>query len=49
MLVRPEDADGLVEVFDESFPHVRPPRCVSRLGVDRPGILMSIAMVATID
>jgi hypothetical protein len=26
-----------------------PPRCVSRLGVDRPGILVSIAMVAVID
>jgi len=47
-LLRPEDADGLIEVFDEFFPDVRPPRCVSKLGVDRPGILVSIAMVAVI-
>lgn len=48
LLLRPEDADGVVEVFDEFFPDVRPPRCVSKLGVDRPGILVSIAMVAVI-
>jgi 2-iminobutanoate/2-iminopropanoate deaminase len=46
LLMRPEDADGLITVFDEFFPEVRPPRCVSKLGVDRPGILVSIAMVA---
>jgi len=46
LLMRPEDADGLVEVFDEFFPDVRPPRCVSKIGVDRPGLLVSIAMVA---
>ena len=46
LLMRPKDADDLAEVFDEFFPDVRPPRCVSKLGVDRPGILVSIAMVA---
>jgi 2-iminobutanoate/2-iminopropanoate deaminase len=46
LLLRPEDADGVNEVFDEFFPDVRPPRCVSKLGVDRQGILVSIAMVA---
>lgn len=49
LLLRPEDADGLIEVFDEFFPDVRPPRCVSKLGVDRPGLLVSIAMVAVTD
>ncbi|MBO3751835.1 RidA family protein [Streptosporangiaceae bacterium NEAU-GS5] len=49
LLLRPEDADAVIEVFDEFFPDVRPPRCVSRLGVDRPGILVSIAMVAVTD
>jgi 2-iminobutanoate/2-iminopropanoate deaminase len=49
LLLRPEDADGVIEVFDEFFPDVRPPRCVSKLGVDRPGILVSIAMVAVTD
>ena len=48
LLMRPEDADGLIEVFDEFFPGGRPPRCVSKLGVDRPGLLVSIAMVAVI-
>ncbi|MEU8615207.1 hypothetical protein AB0C29_45200 [Actinoplanes sp. NPDC048791] len=41
--------NSVTEVFAEFFPDVRPPRCVSRLGVDRPGILVSIAMVAIID
>ena len=49
LLLRSEDADGVTEVFAEFFPDVSPPRCVSRLGVDRPGILVSIAMVAVID
>ncbi|MEV6345529.1 RidA family protein [Actinoplanes sp. NPDC051851] len=49
LLMRPEDADGVIEVFDEFFPGVKPPRCVSKIGVDRPGILVSIAMVAVID
>jgi 2-iminobutanoate/2-iminopropanoate deaminase len=44
--MRPEDADSLWEVFDEFFPDVRPPRCVTKLGVDRPGLMVSIAMVA---
>jgi 2-iminobutanoate/2-iminopropanoate deaminase len=49
LLLRPEDADAVVEVIDEFYPHVRPPRCVSKLGVNRPGILVSIAMVAVTD
>ena len=49
LLRRPEDADGVVEVFDEFFPDVRPPRCVSRIGRDMPGLLVSLAMVAVID
>jgi 2-iminobutanoate/2-iminopropanoate deaminase len=48
LLRRSEDADGVNEIFDEFFPDVRPPRCVSRLGVERPGILVSIAMVAVV-
>jgi 2-iminobutanoate/2-iminopropanoate deaminase len=46
LLMRPEDADALTEIFNEFFPDVRPPRCVSKIGVDRPGLLVSIAMVA---
>ena len=37
LLMRPEDADDLAEVFDEFFPDVRPPRCVSKIGVDGRG------------
>ena len=49
LLLRSEDADAVVTVFNEFFPDVRPPRFVARLGVDRPGLLVSIAMVAMID
>jgi len=49
LLLRPEDADALIEVFDEFYPDVRPPRCVSKLGADRPGLLVSIAMIAVTD
>jgi 2-iminobutanoate/2-iminopropanoate deaminase len=49
LLMHPEDADDLADVFDEFFPTVRPPRCVSKIGVDRPGLLVSIAMVAATD
>jgi 2-iminobutanoate/2-iminopropanoate deaminase len=49
LLMHPEDTDAIIEVFDEFFPDVRPPRCVSKIGVDRPGLLVSIAMVAVID
>jgi len=53
LLLRPEDADRVVEVFDEFFPDVRPPRCVSRIGresaPDQPQILVSNAMVAVTD
>ena len=42
-------AASLAEVFEEFFPDVRPPRCVSKIGVDRPGLLVSIAMVAIKD
>ena len=49
LLARPEDADDLTEIFYEFFPDVRPPRCVSKIGVHRPGLLVSIAMVAIAD
>ena len=49
LLTRPEDAPGVTEVFEEFWPEVRPPRCVSKIGVDRPELLVSIAMTAVID
>jgi 2-iminobutanoate/2-iminopropanoate deaminase len=49
LLARPEDADDVITVFEEFYPDVRPPRCVAKLGVERPGVLISIAMVAVVD
>lgn len=49
LLARPDDAPGVTEVFDDFWPEVRPPRCVSKIGVDRPELLVSIAMTAVID
>ena len=46
LLLRPEDADGFSGVYAEFFPGVRPARFISKLGVDRPGLLISIAMIA---
>jgi 2-iminobutanoate/2-iminopropanoate deaminase len=48
LLARTEDAAALCDVFEEFFPHVRPPRCVSRIGVERAGLLVSLAVVAVI-
>ena len=48
LLARPEDAPGVTEVFEEFWPEVRPPRCVSKIGVDRPELLVSVAMTAVI-
>ncbi|HVW80708.1 MAG TPA: Rid family hydrolase [Mycobacteriales bacterium] len=49
LLTRPEDAAGVTEVINEFWAEPRPARCVSRIGVDRPNLLVSIAMTAVID
>ena len=48
LLQRSEDAPAVSEVFEEFFPDVEPPRCMSRIGVGRPNLLISIAMVAVL-
>jgi 2-iminobutanoate/2-iminopropanoate deaminase len=48
LLARTEDAAPLCDIFEEFYPDVRPPRCVSRIGVERPGLLVSLAVVAVI-
>jgi 2-iminobutanoate/2-iminopropanoate deaminase len=48
LLARSDDAIAVTEVLEEFYPDVRPPRCVSRIGVDRPNLLVSIAMTAVI-
>lgn len=49
LLQHSDDARGVSEVFTEFFPEMEPPRCVARLGVDRPELLISLVMVAVVD
>ena len=49
LLQRSDDAAAVGEVFAEFYPDMEPPRCVARIGVDRPGLLISIAMIAVVD
>lgn len=48
LLRDPEDAEGCNESYGRVFPDDPPPRCISRLGVDRPGLLVSIKMTAIV-
>jgi 2-iminobutanoate/2-iminopropanoate deaminase len=48
LLARTEDAPILSAVFKEIWPEVRPPRCISRIGVERPDLLVSLAVTAVI-
>ena len=48
LLAHSEDAPSVSEICTEFFPTLEPPRCVSKTGVDRPGLLISISMVAVI-
>jgi 2-iminobutanoate/2-iminopropanoate deaminase len=48
LLAKTDDAAIVCDVFEEFWPEVRPPRCVSRIGVERPGLLVSLAVVAVI-
>lgn len=49
LLARPDDARAVGEVFTEFYPDLEPPRCVSKIGVDRPELLISISMIAVND
>jgi 2-iminobutanoate/2-iminopropanoate deaminase len=46
LLTRPEDFAGLNEEYARWFPVDPPARYVARLGVDAPGLLVSIRMTA---
>ena len=46
LLTRSEDFDGLTEEYVRWFPSGPPARYVARLGVDLPGLLVSIRMTA---
>lgn len=49
LLTRPEDFAGLNEEYARWFPTNPPTRYVARLGVDVPGLLVSIRMTAFTD
>jgi 2-iminobutanoate/2-iminopropanoate deaminase len=49
LLSNPSDFAGLNEEYARWFPHDPPTRYVAKLGVDLPGILVSIRMTAFID
>ena len=49
LLSAPSDFAGLNEEYARWFPHDPPTRYVAKLGVDLPGILVSIRMTAFID
>jgi reactive intermediate/imine deaminase len=46
LLTDPDDFDGLNEEYARWFPFEPPTRYVARLGVDQPGLLVSIRMTA---
>lgn len=46
LLTHPEDFAGLNEEYARWFPSAAPARYVAKLGVDLPGILVSIRMTA---
>ena len=48
LLARPEDFAGLNEEYARTFPTDPPARAVSKLGVEVPGLLVSIMMTAAI-
>lgn len=49
LLAHPGDFAGMNEVFADAFPSDPPTRAVAKLGVELPGILVSILMTAQID
>lgn len=49
LLRDPADAEPFNEVYGTYFPEDPPARCVSKLGVDRPGILVSVKLTAVVD
>ena len=48
LLTRPDDFAGMNEAYAELFPGAPPARAVTKLGVELPGVLVSISMTAYI-
>jgi 2-iminobutanoate/2-iminopropanoate deaminase len=49
LLTRPEDFEGMNEEYARWFAAEPPTRYVAKLGVDVPGLLVSIRMTASLD
>jgi len=49
LLARPDLAKEMNEAYAEFFPGAKPARAIARLGVDVPGVLVSIEAIATVD
>ena len=49
LLARPEDFAGMNEEYARAFPTTPPARAVVKLGVEIPGVLVSIMMTAHLD
>lgn len=48
LLARPDDFSGLNEEYAKFFPSDPPARAVAKLGVELPGVLVSIKMTAVL-
>ena len=46
LLTRPEDFAGMNEAYGDFFPSEPPTRAVTKLGVELPGVLVSVRMTA---
>ena len=49
LLARPDLYKEMNEAYAEFFPNQKPARAIARLGVEIPGVLISIEAVATVD
>jgi 2-iminobutanoate/2-iminopropanoate deaminase len=49
LLARPELYKEMNEAYAEFFPGPKPARAIARLGVDIPGVLVSIEAIATVE
>jgi 2-iminobutanoate/2-iminopropanoate deaminase len=49
LLTHPEDFAGMNEAYAAAFPVDPPARAVAKLGVELPGVLVSIVLVAQVD
>src|SRR5262245_46127078 len=49
LLARPDLAKEMNEAYAEFFPGAKPARAIARLGVEIPGVLISIEAIATVE